>query len=320
MSCPASCSPSRSSPPPRHHGADVRLRRGRRRGRRQAAALDVGARLAALARHAQVVVVTHLAQVAAYADRHLVVAQVRRRARHPQRGARARRRASGVRELARMLGRGPSTDAALEHARELMGARPGLARRGTMVRMSIRLPARSDRGPRPGLSGPARVDRAHQGPHQAAAPRRHRRHRPPGPRPGERRGAASRAGPPPWSTPRRRSPGATPTSVPRSWSAAGIPLLDDVGPDVMHAVQEGSRLRARRATRSTSATTVVAKGDAADRRDRRGRDGPRRGPGSPSSSRRSPPTRWSTCAASASCCSTASACPTSAPASTAGTR
>ncbi|PID96422.1 MAG: DNA repair protein RecN [Actinomycetales bacterium] len=38
-----------------------------------AAALDVGARLAALARHTQVVVVTHLAQVAAYADRHLVV-------------------------------------------------------------------------------------------------------------------------------------------------------------------------------------------------------------------------------------------------------
>ena len=37
------------------------------------AAVDVGARLATLARHAQVVVVTHLAQVAAFADRHLVV-------------------------------------------------------------------------------------------------------------------------------------------------------------------------------------------------------------------------------------------------------
>ena len=33
------------------------------------AALDVGARLAALAGHAQVIVVTHLAQVAAFADR-----------------------------------------------------------------------------------------------------------------------------------------------------------------------------------------------------------------------------------------------------------
>lgn len=37
------------------------------------AALEVAARLAALARHTQVVVVTHLAQVAAFADTHLVV-------------------------------------------------------------------------------------------------------------------------------------------------------------------------------------------------------------------------------------------------------
>ena len=37
------------------------------------AAMDVGARLAMLAGQAQVVVVTHLAQVAAFADRHLVV-------------------------------------------------------------------------------------------------------------------------------------------------------------------------------------------------------------------------------------------------------
>ncbi|MFN8084582.1 MAG: DNA repair protein RecN [Dermatophilaceae bacterium] len=37
------------------------------------AALDVATRLAALARHTQVVVVTHLAQVAAFADTHLVV-------------------------------------------------------------------------------------------------------------------------------------------------------------------------------------------------------------------------------------------------------
>src|SRR4051812_8577767 len=37
------------------------------------AAVDVGARLASLAQDAQVVVVTHLAQVAAFADRHLVV-------------------------------------------------------------------------------------------------------------------------------------------------------------------------------------------------------------------------------------------------------
>lgn len=39
------------------------------------AALDVGARLAALAASAQVIVVTHLAQVAAHADHHLVVSK-----------------------------------------------------------------------------------------------------------------------------------------------------------------------------------------------------------------------------------------------------
>jgi DNA repair protein RecN (Recombination protein N) len=37
------------------------------------AAIEVGRRLAKLAREAQVIVVTHLAQVAAYADRHLRV-------------------------------------------------------------------------------------------------------------------------------------------------------------------------------------------------------------------------------------------------------
>ncbi len=82
------------------------------------AALDVGARLAALARHAQVVVVTHLAQVAAHADRHLVVERsddghVTRSGVHEVEGEQR------VTELARMLG-GSGTDAALEHARDLM--------------------------------------------------------------------------------------------------------------------------------------------------------------------------------------------------------
>ena len=39
------------------------------------AAVEVGARLARLARTTQVLVVTHLPQVAAYADRHLLVAK-----------------------------------------------------------------------------------------------------------------------------------------------------------------------------------------------------------------------------------------------------
>jgi DNA repair protein RecN (Recombination protein N) len=86
------------------------------------AALDVGSRLAALGRHAQVVVVTHLAQVAVHADRHLVVERsddghVTRSMVHEVTGEHR------VAELARMLG-GSGTDAALEHARDLM-ARAG---------------------------------------------------------------------------------------------------------------------------------------------------------------------------------------------------
>ncbi len=82
------------------------------------AALDVGSRLASLARHAQVVVVTHLAQVAAHADRHLVVERsddghVTRSGVHEVHGD------DRVVELARMLG-GSGTDAALEHARDLL--------------------------------------------------------------------------------------------------------------------------------------------------------------------------------------------------------
>jgi DNA repair protein RecN (Recombination protein N) len=82
------------------------------------AALDVGSRLAALARHAQVVVVTHLAQVAAHADRHLVVE--RSDDGHITRsGVREVSGEDRVRELARMLG-GSGTEAALEHARDLL--------------------------------------------------------------------------------------------------------------------------------------------------------------------------------------------------------
>jgi DNA repair protein RecN (Recombination protein N) len=81
------------------------------------AALAVGARLAALAEHAQVIVVTHLAQVAAHADRHLVVhksddGQVTRS------GVRAVEGEERIEELARMLG-GTDSSAALDHARDL---------------------------------------------------------------------------------------------------------------------------------------------------------------------------------------------------------
>lgn len=82
------------------------------------AALDVGARLAALAASAQVIVVTHLAQVAAHADHHLVVSksddgQVTRS------GVRRVQGEERVTELARMLA-GTVSEAAREHARDLL--------------------------------------------------------------------------------------------------------------------------------------------------------------------------------------------------------
>jgi DNA repair protein RecN (Recombination protein N) len=82
-------------------------------------AVEIGRRLAALARHAQVVVVTHLAQVAAFADRHYVVVKAddgQVTTSGVQRVAEDERPA----ELARMMAGLDTTDSALAHARELI--------------------------------------------------------------------------------------------------------------------------------------------------------------------------------------------------------
>ncbi|MFC7406952.1 DNA repair protein RecN [Georgenia alba] len=92
------------------------------------AAVEVGRRLARLARGAQVVVVTHLAQVAAFADRHLVVTK-----HAPSDGdgradgeavtatdVRAVDGENRLRELARMLSGQDESDTALRHAAELI--------------------------------------------------------------------------------------------------------------------------------------------------------------------------------------------------------
>lgn len=84
-----------------------------------AAALDLGARLAQLARTAQVIVVTHLGQVAAFADSHHVV----RKSSDGAITASDVRSVTGedrVAELARMLGGVTDSQAALDHARELV--------------------------------------------------------------------------------------------------------------------------------------------------------------------------------------------------------
>jgi DNA repair protein RecN (Recombination protein N) len=77
-------------------------------------------RLAALGRSHQVLVVTHLPQVAAYADAHVAI---RKEAGDSGRVAvRAERLAEGaqVEELARMLGGLEVTDATRKHAREML--------------------------------------------------------------------------------------------------------------------------------------------------------------------------------------------------------
>ena len=83
------------------------------------AALDVGARLAALAASAQVIVVTHLAQVAAYADRHLVVRKTDD-GHITASGVAAVTGEERLRELARMMAGVEDSDVAIEHARELL--------------------------------------------------------------------------------------------------------------------------------------------------------------------------------------------------------
>ncbi len=86
------------------------------------AAVEVGRRLAELARQSQVVVVTHLAQVAAFADLHLVVNKSRSGG-HDVVTASDVRVVDGperVTELARMLSGQEDSAAALEHAAELL--------------------------------------------------------------------------------------------------------------------------------------------------------------------------------------------------------
>jgi DNA repair protein RecN (Recombination protein N) len=84
-----------------------------------AAAIEIGRRLARLAQNAQVIVVTHLAQVAAFATNHL----------------RVEKNTDGdvtvssvvklegeerIAEMARLLSGLPDSDTGLEHARELV--------------------------------------------------------------------------------------------------------------------------------------------------------------------------------------------------------
>ena len=89
-----------------------------------ASATEIGRRLAKLAQRAQVIVVTHLAQVAAFSNNHLVV----------EKGSDGAVTTSSVRlvhaedraqEMARLLSGSPDSESALAHARELLEAAHG---------------------------------------------------------------------------------------------------------------------------------------------------------------------------------------------------
>jgi len=84
-----------------------------------AAAVEIGRRLAALAQHAQVIVVTHLPQVAAFADRHVVV-EKSSDGTVTSSGLTTLDDAGREQELSRMLAGLAGSDSALAHARELL--------------------------------------------------------------------------------------------------------------------------------------------------------------------------------------------------------
>ncbi len=91
----------------------------------------VAERLRAVARYHQVFVVTHLPQIAALADQHLLVTKEMRRRKTVARVAELSGEAR-VRDLARMLGGDPEREASLDHARALLdpAARPPVGSEG----------------------------------------------------------------------------------------------------------------------------------------------------------------------------------------------
>ena len=86
------------------------------------AAIEVGRRLHALSQHAQVIVVTHLPQVAAWADRHFVVAKDSD-GQIVQSGVSQLDEQARVSEIARMLAGLDESVSAQEHAAELLAMR-----------------------------------------------------------------------------------------------------------------------------------------------------------------------------------------------------
>jgi len=116
------------------------------------AAVEIGRRLARLAARHQVVVVTHLPQVAAYADRHLLVDKARSGGGPARSRVRTLDDNERVGELARMLAGLDETDTGRAHAEELLAAARAhreADRRTDEAASSGRTTRRTRRGPAP---------------------------------------------------------------------------------------------------------------------------------------------------------------------------
>ncbi len=83
------------------------------------AAEAVGAKLKTLSRAQQVLCITHLPQIAAFADQHFLIEKTERRGR-TQTGVRPMQRAERVEEIARMLSGTTLTETSLRHAEQML--------------------------------------------------------------------------------------------------------------------------------------------------------------------------------------------------------
>ena len=193
------------------------------------AAVAVGQALARLGASHQVLVVTHLPQVAAAADAQIGVAKKQGRERTST-TITVLDDESRVIELSRMLCGQPDSEAAREHARELLSASdPGSAD------VSV-APLGADGVPVIVGHRPARP--SHQEPRPATASRRHRDHRPRRPRPGRGRGLVE-AGVGAVVNVASSMTGRYPNVGPLLVAAAGIPLIDEADAAVFDRVQRG---------------------------------------------------------------------------------
>ena len=274
------------------------------------AAVEIGRRLARLARLAQVIVVTHLPQVAAFADTHLVVEKADDGS-VTRSGVTRLDRAGRVRELSRMLAGLEDSEFGRAHAEELLAAaaaeraagwpgRPGRAlsqaedllttadgnrtcsrppRLGiwqTYCAMKaqprkLRRMRRKGSEDLPGVTATARLDRRTKNLTKRL-------------RPGDiaiidhadldLTGADALAGRQVAAVVNAAPSisGRYPNLGPQLLIEAGIPLIDDVGPEVFDRVQEGQLVRLDGDT-LYAGDQVVAKGTAAGRRVGGGGDG-----------------------------------------------